>query len=190
MMLIVLPNPGSVFSGDGLGGVPGCFALAYSFERNYTTHIRLYTYVLLSLRVPDDENHGSIRQGSAEVPPTRASGLEGYHQSLWENQTNNRIRGWETDRCIDENVRKARGACVQNQELRRPFGDPNGRNSRRAVRPATTVAGKRLLSVLMSLYPLVTSRSGKCGLGGGSGGPGYVGRPFKGVSRFGALVTN
>jgi len=33
MMLIVLPNPGSVFSGGGLGGVPDCFAVAYLLSK-------------------------------------------------------------------------------------------------------------------------------------------------------------
>ena len=49
--------------------------------------------MLVSSRLPDDESHGSIRQGSADMPPFRASDEEGRHQSLWENQTNNRTFG-------------------------------------------------------------------------------------------------
>jgi len=63
MVLIVLPNIGSVFSGDGLGGVPGCaiLLLYLCFGRNHTTYGRLYTYVLSLFRVSDDERGGRIR---------------------------------------------------------------------------------------------------------------------------------
>jgi hypothetical protein len=87
MMLIVLPNLGSVFS--SLSGVPDSHsALASLVERNHTTYGRLYTYVLLLFRISDDENDESIRRGPENVPSTRTSGEKWHHQCLWENQTN------------------------------------------------------------------------------------------------------
>jgi len=86
---MVLPGLGSVYSGNDLRGVPDShFALVSWFERNHTTYGRLYTYVLLLFRVSDDESHGSIRQGSENVPSARPSGEKWHHQFLWENQTN------------------------------------------------------------------------------------------------------
>jgi len=75
MMLIVLPVLGSVFSGDGLGGVPGCFALAYLLTVDCTRMCFPMTRaVVVFVRDP-------------RVPSVGTSGREWSHQSLWENQT-------------------------------------------------------------------------------------------------------
>ena len=52
MMLIVLPNIGSVFNGDGLGGVPDCailFLYPY-FGRNHTTYGRVRAFIIPRFR--------------------------------------------------------------------------------------------------------------------------------------------
>ena len=83
-MLIVLPNPGSAFSGDGLGWASARPEFLFCFEE--TTQL-LYTYVLLLFRTSDDENHGSISPRMQGWP----SGEERDHRPLWENQTTGQV---------------------------------------------------------------------------------------------------
>jgi len=54
--------------------------------------------MLVSFRVPDDESHGSIRQGSADMPSSGPVLREVPSVFVGKPDKQSNIRGWETDR--------------------------------------------------------------------------------------------